>query len=163
MSGQFRILTGNRFLTFNGSVLWAKQLVCLVGNLDGYGWAIQLKGRFYKVATSSTSFTDIKYHIRYQQIEYTTYFYLIYLFSFEIEILVHMPSLVLQHITILWLSICLCAVIQNLDYVFAENGLVAYKDGQLLCVQVRFLLDFPLCSSSHRIHYNPPKKNLTVL
>lgn len=28
-------------------------------------------------------------------------------------------------------------VIQRVDYVFAENGLVAYKDGQLLSVQVR--------------------------
>lgn len=64
------------------------------------------------------------------------------------ETLVHMPSLVLQPVTTLWLSISLCAVIQNLDYVFAENGLVAYKDGQLLCVQVRFLSDFPLCSTS---------------
>lgn len=59
--------------------------------------------------------------------------------------------------------ICLCAVIQNLDYVFAENGLVAYKDGQLLCVQVRFLLDFPLCSSSHLIHYNQKKKSHCVI
>lgn len=33
--------------------------------------------------------------------------------------------------------VCLCAVIQNYDYVFAENGLVAYKNGQLLGVQVR--------------------------
>lgn len=36
------------------------------------------------------------------------------------------------------LFFCLCAVIQKVDYVFAENGLVAYKNGQLLSVQVRF-------------------------
>ena len=30
-----------------------------------------------------------------------------------------------------------CAVIQKVDYVFAENGLVAYKNGQLHSVQVR--------------------------
>ncbi|XP_031695441.1 phosphomannomutase 2 isoform X3 [Anarrhichthys ocellatus] len=29
----------------------------------------------------------------------------------------------------------MCAVIQKVDYVFAENGLVAYKDGQLLSIQ----------------------------
>lgn len=69
-----------------------------------------------------------------------------------------MPSLVLPHITTLWLSICLCAVIQNLDYVFAENGLVAYKDGQLLFVQVRFLWAVCFCSSSHLIHPSQPKK-----
>lgn len=82
VSGQFRILTGNRFLRFNGSVLWTMQLVCLVGKLDGHGWAIQLKVRFYKVATSSSSFTDIKYHISYQQIEYTYYIFLFDLFVF---------------------------------------------------------------------------------
>lgn len=36
------------------------------------------------------------------------------------------------------LFFCLCAVIQKVDYVFAENGLVAYKNGELLSVQVRF-------------------------
>lgn len=41
--------------------------------------------------------------------------------------------------------LCFCAVIQKLDYVFAENGLVAYKNGQLLSVQVRFPWDFRLC------------------
>jgi hypothetical protein len=30
-----------------------------------------------------------------------------------------------------------CVVIQRVDYLFAENGLVAYKDGQLLSIQVR--------------------------
>lgn len=66
-----------------------------------------------------------------------------------------MLSSVLQHATTLGLSVCLCAVIQNLDYVFAENGLVAYKDGRLLCVQVRVLLDFQVFSSDP----SQPKKN----
>ena len=30
-----------------------------------------------------------------------------------------------------------CAVLQEFDYVFSENGLVAYKDAQLLAEQVR--------------------------
>lgn len=34
----------------------------------------------------------------------------------------------------------LCSVIHNMDYVFAENGLVAYKNGQLQSIQVRTLL-----------------------
>lgn len=74
-----------------------------------------------------------------------------------------MPSLVLQHITTLWLSICFCAVIQNMDYVFAENGLVAYKDGQLLGVQVRFLWAVCFCSSSQLVPTKKTNKNLTVL
>lgn len=36
-------------------------------------------------------------------------------------------------------STCVCAVIQKVDYVFAENGLVAYKNGELLSVQVSCL------------------------
>lgn len=36
-------------------------------------------------------------------------------------------------------STCVCAVIQKVDYVFAENGLVAYKNGELLSVQVSYL------------------------
>ena len=31
----------------------------------------------------------------------------------------------------------MCAVIQRVDYVFAENGLEAYRNGQFLSVQVR--------------------------
>lgn len=34
------------------------------------------------------------------------------------------------------LSLCLFAVIEKYDYVFAENGLVAYKDGKFLSKQV---------------------------
>lgn len=35
------------------------------------------------------------------------------------------------------LTLFVCAVIQKVDYVFAENGLVAYKNGKLHSVQVR--------------------------
>lgn len=34
-------------------------------------------------------------------------------------------------------SVPLHAVIQKVDYLFAENGLVAYKNGELLSVQVK--------------------------
>lgn len=34
-------------------------------------------------------------------------------------------------------------MVQKVDYVFAENGLVAYKNGELLSVQVRFYLMCP--------------------
>lgn len=34
------------------------------------------------------------------------------------------------------LSFCLFAVIEKYDYVFSENGLVAYKDGKFLSKQV---------------------------
>lgn len=44
--------------------------------------------------------------------------------------------------------VCLCAVIQNFDYVFAENGLVAYKNGQLLGVQVRCTWGSCLCTQT---------------
>lgn len=33
-----------------------------------------------------------------------------------------------------------CAVTQQVDYLFAENGLVAYKNGELLSVQVNTIL-----------------------
>lgn len=32
----------------------------------------------------------------------------------------------------------LVVVVEKYDYVFPENGLVAYKDGKLLCKQVSF-------------------------
>lgn len=34
------------------------------------------------------------------------------------------------------LSVCLVVVVEKFDYVFPENGLVAYKDGKFLCKQV---------------------------
>lgn len=41
-----------------------------------------------------------------------------------------------------WLSFCLFAVIEKYDYVFPENGLVAYKDGKFLSKQVS--MKFPI-------------------
>lgn len=39
------------------------------------------------------------------------------------------------------LALCgFCAVTQRVDYLFAENGLVAYKNGELLSVQVNTIL-----------------------
>lgn len=37
----------------------------------------------------------------------------------------------------LFFCLFMCAVIQKVDYVFAENGLEAYRHGQFLSVQVR--------------------------
>lgn len=39
---------------------------------------------------------------------------------------------------ILSFYLVLVVVVEKYDYVFPENGLVAYKDGKLLCKQVSF-------------------------
>lgn len=42
------------------------------------------------------------------------------------------------YMTILLSVSFLCAVIDDYDYVFSENGLVAHKDGKLIGTQVLF-------------------------
>lgn len=58
----------------------------------------------------------------------------------------HIQASFMLSISIDWscdsLLFCLCAVIQKVDYVFAENGLVAYKNGELLSVKVRITCHF---------------------
>lgn len=41
-------------------------------------------------------------------------------------------------------SLVLVPVVEKYDYVFPENGLVAYKDGKLLCKQVGSRVSRPL-------------------
>lgn len=46
------------------------------------------------------------------------------------------------------LNFVLLAVVEKYDYVFPENGLVAYKDGKLLCKQVGLQVSKLLCTTS---------------